>query len=132
MLETSLVGEEVAEPEDKRFRNAWEALWVGVIFAGGLAVSFGAAGMCRQGSLTPGSSHCQAPWVQLGTGAAGVGLENKFVAFLLPSTGVFGCCLLLCAPGRMCLCPPSSPQCLGAVRNQLKRGFGGENGTGRV
>lgn len=86
MLETSFGGEEVAEPEDKRFRNAWEALWDGVIFAGGLAVSFGGAGMCRQGSLTPGSSHCQALWVQVGIGAASVGMEKKFVAFLLPST----------------------------------------------
>lgn len=31
MLETSLGGQEVADPEDKRFKNAWEALWVGVL-----------------------------------------------------------------------------------------------------
>lgn len=65
----------MADPEDKRLENAWEALWVGVIFAGGLAVSFGAAGMCRQGSLTPGSSHCGCRWEM------GLGMETSLLPF---------------------------------------------------
>lgn len=86
-------------------------------------MSFGAAGRCRQGSLTPGPS----PGGAGGKWGCRCGNGNEFVAFLLlAGTRVFGCCLLLCAPGGMWLCPPSSPQCLGALRNQLKRDLGGK------
>ncbi|KAJ7401132.1 hypothetical protein BTVI_98749 [Pitangus sulphuratus] len=38
-------GQEVPDPEDKRLKNAWEAPWVGVTFAAGLAVSVAGYGM---------------------------------------------------------------------------------------
>lgn len=75
-------GQEVADPEDKRLKNAWEALWVGVTFAAGSAVSFGAAGVYGQGvqgSPDAGtwqqllsSPVCAELWVQVGNGVASV------------------------------------------------------------
>lgn len=118
--ETSL---EVADPEDKRLRDAWEALWGGVLLAGGLAVSFGASGMCRQGSLAPGSSHC----------AALEGCRWKMGLLLWEWKQV--CCL---PPAHRHLSfwvlpPPVCPRLNVSVRNQLKRDLGGKkHKTGRV
>lgn len=87
-------GAGVADPEEKRLRNAWEAPRLRVTFAAGLAVSLGATGAGRAfPAPAPGSSCSGAPRVQVGDGGASVRIEMSLLpAFCLWAPEFSGAC----------------------------------------